>query len=305
MRLVAIAMMCGTMICFTGVDTSSKWLGAHVPTLEIVWARYVAAATISLMAARPWARPGVLRSRRPGLQSLRSLLLVGSTITVVFALHWLQLAEAATIGFLNPIFVALLAAPLLGERVGREQVAAIAVSFVGVLLAVRPGTSAFQPVVLIAIGGVILNSGYVIATRKLARLDFGEDNPRMDARRGGRSADPGPALDLAMAGLRRGLARNGGTWAVRDVRTRSPDRRPQICSRPISRAILLHSAHLDDRLRDRGVRRTAIGRDGDRRGACRRIRRVAGAKGAAREGGARSRGAAQLNGALNARMLRY
>jgi drug/metabolite transporter (DMT)-like permease len=109
--------------------------------------------------------------RRPGLQSLRSALLLCSTITVVVALHWLQLAESATIGFLNPIFVALLAAPLLGERVGRAQVAAIAVSFIGVLIATRPGNNAFQPIVLVAIGGVVLNSGYVIATRRLAGID--------------------------------------------------------------------------------------------------------------------------------------
>ena len=39
------------------------------------------------------------------------------------------------------------------------------------LIATRPGTSAFQPVVLVAIAGVACNSGYVIATRKLAGVD--------------------------------------------------------------------------------------------------------------------------------------
>jgi drug/metabolite transporter (DMT)-like permease len=171
MRIFAIGLMCCAMICFTGLDTSSKWLGARVPTFEIVWARYVTAGAISLMATRPWSRPQVLRSRRPGLQSLRSLLLLGSTVTVVLALHWLQLAESSMIGFLNPIFVALLAAPFLGERMGREQGIAIAVGLIGVLVATRPGTNAFQPIVLVAIGGVVLNSGYIIATRKLAGFD--------------------------------------------------------------------------------------------------------------------------------------
>ena len=171
MRFIAIALMCCTMICFTGLDTSSKWLGSRVPTIEIVWARYLGALVISLLVARPWRRPAVLRSSRPGLQALRSALLLGSTFGSVLALHWLQLAESATIGFLTPIFVALLAAPLLGERVGREQIAAIVVGLIGVVIATRPGTSAFQPAVLIALGGVVVNSGYVIATRKLAGLD--------------------------------------------------------------------------------------------------------------------------------------
>jgi drug/metabolite transporter (DMT)-like permease len=47
----------------------------------------------------------------------------------------------------------------------------IAVGFLGVVIATRPGTAAFQPIVLIAIAGVVCNSGYVLATRKLAGAD--------------------------------------------------------------------------------------------------------------------------------------
>ena len=171
MRLFAIGLMCAAMICFTGLDASSKWLGARVPTFEIVWARYVGSAVIALTATRSWARPHLFRSKRPSLQGFRSLLLLGSTVTVVLALHWLQLAESSTIGFLNPIFVALLAVPFLGERVGREQVVAIAVGLIGVVIATRPGSHAFQPIVLLAIGGVVMNAGYIIATRNLAGRD--------------------------------------------------------------------------------------------------------------------------------------
>jgi len=171
MRIIAIALMCGAMICFTGLDTSSKWLGLRIPTAQIVFARYAGAALIALAIARPWSQPSVLRSNRPGLQALRSLLLFGSTASVVLALRQLQLAETATISFLTPIFVALLAGPLLGERVGSARMIAIAVGFLGVLIATRPGTSAFQPIVLVAVAGVACNSGYVLATRKLAGLD--------------------------------------------------------------------------------------------------------------------------------------
>ena len=72
---------------------------------------------------------------------------------------------------MTPIFVALAAGPLLGERVGFERMIAIVVGFVGVLIATRPGTSAFQPVVAIAVLGVACNAGYMLATRKLAGVD--------------------------------------------------------------------------------------------------------------------------------------
>jgi len=171
MRAVAILLMCGAMLCFTGLDTSSKWLGRSLPVLEIVWSRYLGAGLIALAVARPWSASGAPPSRRPGLQAARSLLLLGSTAAVVFALRKLQLAESSTISFLTPIFVALLAGPLLGERAGRERLFAIAVGFLGVVVATRPGGSAFQPVVFVAVAGVLCNSLYVLATRKLAAVD--------------------------------------------------------------------------------------------------------------------------------------
>ncbi len=171
MRIFAIALMCGAMLCFTGLDTSSKWLGRDLPIAEIVWSRYAGAGLIAIAVARPWSRRAVLRSGRPWLQALRSLLLLGSTASVVVALRQLQLAESATIGFLTPIFVALLAGPLLGEHVGRERMIAIGVGFLGVVIATRPGTSAFQPIVIVAMGGVACNACYVLATRKLAGID--------------------------------------------------------------------------------------------------------------------------------------
>ena len=174
MRILAIALMCGAMVCFTGIDTSAKWLSATLPAAQIVWARYVAAALVALAASRPLSRPSALRSNRPWLQLIRSALLLGSTGANFLAIRQLQLSETATISFLTPIFVALMAGPLLGERVGAERMIAIAVGFLGVAIATRPGTAAFQPIVFVAVIGVLCNSGYVLATRKLA----GQDTPQ-------------------------------------------------------------------------------------------------------------------------------
>ena len=171
MRVLAVGLMCGAMLCFTGLDTCAKWLGLTLPATQIVWARYVAAALIALAASRPLARPSALRSKKPWLQTVRSALLLGSTTANFLALRQLQLSETATISFLTPIFVALFAGPLLGERVGAERMAAIAAGFLGVVIATRPGTAAFQPIVFVAIAGVLCNTGYVLATRRLASED--------------------------------------------------------------------------------------------------------------------------------------
>ena len=167
-------MMCAAMVCFAGLDTSAKWLGRRLPTIEVVWARYVVASVFTLFVTRALWRPRVLEPRRPGLQIVRSMLLLGSTMANFVALRQLQLAETSTISFLQPMFVALLAGPLLGERVGGARLIAISVGFLGVLVATRPGTSAFQPVVLVAIGGVACAAAYALATRRLAAYDSPE-----------------------------------------------------------------------------------------------------------------------------------
>lgn len=162
------------MIGFTGHDTCAKWLAQSLPTVELVWARYVAAAIFGLMVIRPMKRPALLRSRRPGLQALRSLMLFGSTMGNILALRHLQLAETSTISFLQPLLVALVAGPLLGEWIGPARLAAIGFGLIGVFIAMAPGTNAFQPVALLAIGGVFCNTFYAILTRVLAAHDAAE-----------------------------------------------------------------------------------------------------------------------------------
>jgi len=170
-RVLAIALMCGAMLMFTGLDTSAKYLGRVLPTAEVVWARYLVAAVFALLVSRAAVRPAVLRSKRPGLQLLRSALLLGSTLANFLALRQLQLAETSTIGFLQPMFVALLAGPLLGEKVGAARLAAIVVGFLGVVVATRPGAATFHPIVLLSVAGTACAGAYAIATRRLAASD--------------------------------------------------------------------------------------------------------------------------------------
>jgi drug/metabolite transporter (DMT)-like permease len=159
MRMLAIALMCVTMVCFTGQDTCAKWLSASLPIAQIVWARYVGASVVALIASRSLSQPAMmLRSKRSRLQLLRSVLLFCSTTTNVFAVRELQLSETATISFLTPVFVALLAGPVLGERVSTERMVAVALGFLGVMIATRPGAGALQPIVLLAVAGVICKS---------------------------------------------------------------------------------------------------------------------------------------------------
>ena len=97
--------------------------------------------------------PGLARRSAPSPRTnagvwlstaLRALAVAGSSVLFILGLGHLQVAEATAINFISPIFITALSIPLLGEKVGIRRWAAAAVGFLGVMLVVQPGGSAFQ-----------------------------------------------------------------------------------------------------------------------------------------------------------------
>lgn len=170
-RLVGIGLMMVTLVCFTAVDTVAKWLGRSIPPLEITFFRYFVAFVLSAIVFNPVTARHAWSTRRPALQILRACFLLCSTIFNFFALRHLQLAETMSIVFGVPFLVAVLAVPLLGERVEGSRWAAIAVGFLGVLLVTRPTPSHFDPAMLWAFASAGCYAGYVLVTRMLSGLD--------------------------------------------------------------------------------------------------------------------------------------
>lgn len=171
LRLTGIALMCGAVACFACIDTTAKYLGRHFDILEVSWARYVSALVLALLVFNPVTRPGLLRTRRPGLQIGRSALLLSTTLLNFGALKYLQLDQALAITFSTPLMVAALAGPMLGEWIGPRRWAAIVVGLVGVLIVLQPGFGSVHPAALMSLLSAICASFYAIATRVLSRYD--------------------------------------------------------------------------------------------------------------------------------------
>lgn len=170
-RLAGIGLMCLALVCFTGIDTSAKWLGRSLPPLEISFFRYLIAFVLAAAVFSPRRVPDAWRTRRPWLQGLRGLCLLGSTVFNFMALRHLQLAETMAVSFASPLLIAALAGPLLGERIDRLRWMLIGVGFVGVLVIARPTGGAFQPALLFAFAGVGCYAVYAVVTRRLAGID--------------------------------------------------------------------------------------------------------------------------------------
>ena len=159
--------------CFGCLDTLSKYLVVHYPAASIVWLRYVLQTLVMLAIFLPRMGFRLVRTSSPGLQIVRGLMLVVSSVVFVVALLHMPIAEVASIVFLAPIIVALAGGPLLGERVHARTWLALVGGFTGVLLIIRPGGGAFTWWALLPLACAFMFAGYQILTRKLA----GHDDP--------------------------------------------------------------------------------------------------------------------------------
>src|SRR5690606_30143049 len=142
--LLGIALISGSVFCFSCLDAIAKYLGRDLPVMQIVWARYMGHFLLALVMVAPWRGMGQVRTSRLGIQVARSALLFGSTAANFVALRYLQLTETVSILFTAPLMVAMFSVVLLGEHVGPRRWAAIIVGFIGVLIITRPGSGAFQ-----------------------------------------------------------------------------------------------------------------------------------------------------------------
>jgi drug/metabolite transporter (DMT)-like permease len=174
MRMLGIALMCGAVACFACLDATAKYLGRHVDVIEVVWARYASAFVLALIVSNPITRPGLLQSKRPALQIVRSSMLLGATVFNFLSFQFLQLDQALVIMFSIPLMVAALAGPMLGEWVGPRRWAAILFGFGGVVLVARPGYGSIHPAALLSVLAAACSAFYAIMTRTLARFDSNE-----------------------------------------------------------------------------------------------------------------------------------
>jgi len=159
-------------LLFAGMDAVSKTLIADYPVTQILWVRYAFfaafATALSLRSSGPIAG---FRSRRPGLNLIRAVILLAEIACFVLAFRYLQLADVHSIAAVYPLMITALSALVLGEFVGPRRWAAVAVGFAGVVVILRPGLAVFDPAALIPLLGAALFAVYQIVTKVIARHD--------------------------------------------------------------------------------------------------------------------------------------
>jgi drug/metabolite transporter (DMT)-like permease len=163
--------MIAATVLFVCMNAIAKVLSAHLPAVEVVWARTAGHLMFIVALLGPghgWWR--LFETNHFRLQIARSLLQVSSQMLFFTAIGHVQLADATAVSFTAPFVVAALAPPILGERVGPSHWAAIGAGFAGALIVIRPGggTSSY---LLLILGSSVCYALYQLLTRRVAAFD--------------------------------------------------------------------------------------------------------------------------------------
>ena len=169
--LRGIGLFLATVLIFACLDTLSKYMTDELHVIQIAWGRYLFSSVFLLVLVPRYGAIRPLRSARPWFQIVRAALLAAVSLMFFTAVSYLPLVDVTAIGFLAPLILTGLGHFVLRERVGIRRWMAITVGFVGVLVIIRPGFSAFHWAVLIALAMAASNALYQLATRMLAGVD--------------------------------------------------------------------------------------------------------------------------------------
>src|SRR6188508_1753498 len=156
---------------FTCLDTTSKYLSQHYPVPGVVFVRYIVQMLLMVIVLMPRMGMDLLRTANLRLQVVRGVILSVASLAFLTALAHMPLAEAASIAFMTPIIIAVLAGPVMKEQVGARTWIALAGGFTGVLLIIRPGSGFFTWAALLPLVSALFMAFYQMLTSKLAGRD--------------------------------------------------------------------------------------------------------------------------------------
>ena len=163
-----LLLMSSTVFLATS-DAMAKYLAKSLPPVEIAWLRF--AMFVLIMAVVLIRHPRALKSLNPGIQTVRALAMLTSSLFFITGLQYLPIAEASATAFIAPIFVTGLSIAFLGEKVGRRRWIATLVGLAGVMIIVRPGTAAFHPAAILPILSALGWACTLVLTRRISGGD--------------------------------------------------------------------------------------------------------------------------------------
>lgn len=164
---ISIFIFISAGFCLCCMDALGKLALNETSLIILVWVRYIGQILFSVPIAYKYSGSKFWKTHNLRTQLIRSALLTSTTVLFFAGVRWLPLAEASSIAFTAPIWVAILSGPLLGDQVTKKEWAMAILGFSGILLIARPGTEIFHPSALLIATMALANALYQLLTRKI------------------------------------------------------------------------------------------------------------------------------------------
>ena len=171
-QLTGILCVMGGVSCFTTTDTVIKYLSGGYALHQIVLIRAVIGIVFTLAVFVP-LEGGLetLRTKRLPLHLVRGFCVVMANLLFFTGLATLPLGETVALVFVAPLIITIFAAIFLREKVSAWRWSAVGVGLAGTLIMIRPGTSLFNPMMLLPVLAALCYATFQILSRYLGRSE--------------------------------------------------------------------------------------------------------------------------------------
>ncbi|WP_264375757.1 MULTISPECIES: DMT family transporter [unclassified Wolbachia] len=147
-------------------DTISKYLGLHLQSFEIIFFRFLF-TTITLVPFMFYYGIETFKTSQISTQITRGGLLFCGMTLWTYGLTVFPIVTATIISFSIPLFVILLAIPLLNENIIWQRWIVTVIGFVGIAITTKAHSEDFNPKILIFIVSALIFAILDILNKKL------------------------------------------------------------------------------------------------------------------------------------------
>ncbi|MDB5984821.1 MAG: Threonine/homoserine efflux transporter RhtA [Pseudomonas sp.] len=170
-HVIGMWLMAAVALVFASHDAISKTLILSLPVIFVAWARYLIHTMIVTTVLLRTKREKVFHTKRPWLHLLRAMCLLGDSLTFLFGLTHVPIAESTALVFLAPAFVTILSPLLFGIRADRLQWVSVVVGFIGVLVIINPASESFSLWMLFPLASAFFFAIYQLLTQLAGESD--------------------------------------------------------------------------------------------------------------------------------------
>jgi drug/metabolite transporter (DMT)-like permease len=168
--LRGIVLMCLSTLAFSIMHGLVRFVSEVLPPFQIAFFRNIFGLAF-LLPLLMRSRFAILRTQRIGLHALRGVINIVAMLMFFTALSISPLAKVTALSFTAPIFMAILAVLVLGERFRVYRWLAIMAGFMGMLIILRPGLVAIDTGALLVTGSALLWAVAMVVIKILSRTE--------------------------------------------------------------------------------------------------------------------------------------